>query len=235
MMRVIAMAVVLCVGISALAEDELPKDPKKNAIDVGKTTERIIQNAGVAGKRLGAKDPGEETRKIQEEILKDIDALIKKAQEPPPDQDKESKSNGGQGGMSKMSGGTSNMGSDMSKQPMGNKDGPGTGPPSRKERRERAKQNAGNSGGLAQQPMADPFRPEAKSGMGPMGGSPNRTEPTAAMPRISDAYKEVWGHLPEKMRQEMDLYFRDRFMPRYSELLRQYYSSLAERGAKTGP
>lgn len=228
MMRVIAMAVVLCVGISALAEDEPQKEPKKDAIDVGKTTERIIQNAGVAGKRLGAKDPGEETRKIQEEILKDIDALIKKAQEPPPDQDKDSKSNDGQGGMSKM-------GSDMSKQPMGSKDGPGTGPASRKERRERAKQNAGNSGGLAQQPMADPFRPETKSGMGPMGGSPNRTEPTAAMPRISDAYKEVWGHLPEKMRQEMDLYFRDRFMPRYSELLRQYYSSLAERGGKSGP
>jgi hypothetical protein len=51
-------------------------------------------------------------------------------------------------------------------------------------------------------------------------------------PRIPDAYKDVWGQLPEKLRQEMDLYFREDFMPRYSDLLRQYYSSLAERERK---
>ena len=31
---------------------------------------------------------------------------------------------------------------------------------------------------------------------------------------MTDVYKDVWGHLPEKMRQEMDSYFKERFMPR---------------------
>ena len=41
---------------------------------------------------------------------------------------------------------------------------------------------------------------------------------------LPDVYKDIWGHLPEKMRQEMDLYYREQFIPRYSELLKQYYS-----------
>jgi tRNA 2-selenouridine synthase SelU len=34
------------------------------------------------------------------------------------------------------------------------------------------------------------------------------------------------------MRQEMDLYYREQFMPRYSELLRRYYAALAEQKKK---
>ncbi len=35
-------------------------------------------------------------------------------------------------------------------------------------------------------------------------------------------------HLPETMRQEVDHYYREQFMPRYRELVRQYYNRLAE-------
>ena len=65
-----------------------PKDEKPPAgdeVDVQKTAERIAENAQKAGDRLKEKDPGADTRKIQQEILKDIDALLKKAQQPPPD------------------------------------------------------------------------------------------------------------------------------------------------------
>ena len=41
--------------------------------------------------------------------------------------------------------------------------------------------------------------------------------------------KQVWGHLPEKLRQQMSQYYKEQFMPKYGDLLRQYYSSLAER------
>jgi hypothetical protein len=222
--RSFTLAALLFAVLSALAADDPPVAPEpqkeKDVVDVAKTAERIVLNATEAGKRLGAKDPGEETRKLQQESLKDIDALIRKAQEPPPDQN--------------TGGGTSNTGGGMSKQSMGNESSGGS--LSRKERRQRsARQIAGGNGGIAQQqsPMSDPTRPDAKIGMGgPFNGSTNRVDSKASMPRIPDVYKEVWGHLPEKMRQEMDLYFRDRFMPRYSELLRQYYSSLAERGGK---
>ena len=45
-------------------------------MDVQKTAERIAENAQKAGDRLKDKDPGEDTRKIQQEIIKDIDALL---------------------------------------------------------------------------------------------------------------------------------------------------------------
>ena len=39
--------------------------------------------------------------------------------------------------------------------------------------------------------------------------------------------KEVWGHLPDKLRQQVSQYYKEQFMPKYSDLLKQYYSSLA--------
>lgn len=47
--------------------------------------------------------------------------------------------------------------------------------------------------------------------------------------RIADLYKDIWGHLPETMRQEMDAYSREQFMAKYNDLLKQYYSTLAEK------
>jgi hypothetical protein len=51
---------------------------------------------------------------------------------------------------------------------------------------------------------------------------------------MSDVVKDIWGHLPETLRQEVDHYYRDQFMPRYRDLLQQYYSRLAERERTRG-
>jgi len=53
------------------------------------------------------------------------------------------------------------------------------------------------------------------------------------MSKIADLYKDVWGHLPETLRQEMDQYSREQFMAKYNDLLKQYYSTIAEKGRKT--
>ena len=53
--------------------------------------------------------------------------------------------------------------------------------------------------------------------------------------KMADVYRDVWGHLPESLRQEVDHYYRDRFMPKYQELLRQYYIKLAEADRKNEP
>lgn len=49
-----------------------------------------------------------------------------------------------------------------------------------------------------------------------------------------DASKDVWGHLPDKLRQQMSQYYKDEFTPKYAELLKLYYSSLADKNAKPG-
>jgi hypothetical protein len=52
------------------------------------------------------------------------------------------------------------------------------------------------------------------------------------MSKIADLYKDVWGHLPETLRQEMDQYSREQFMDKYQELLKQYYATIAEKSKR---
>jgi hypothetical protein len=62
------------------------------------------------------------------------------------------------------------------------------------------------------------------------GGKPGQEE----MSKIADLYKDVWGHLPETLRQEMDQYSREQFMAKYGDLLKQYYATIAEKGRRKG-
>lgn len=85
-----------------------------------------------------------------------------------------------------------------------------------------------------------PARPEPKDGpreKDQQGGSASgakfgQLSPKRQNDKLADLYKDVWGTLPDRLRQEMDLYYREQFMPRYSELLRQYYAALAEQRKK---
>jgi hypothetical protein len=245
-------------------DENAPKD------DVQQTAERIAENAKKAGERLKDKDPGADTRKIQDEIVKDIDSLIKKAQEPPsmnpdmnpmmppPKSDMMPPPMGGMpppGGPMPKSGMRDGSGS---KSPMGSggtggtpkpKVGPGSGS-GRKPRPERKPRGDSPMG------MGDPMANAGPNGMKPMPASPDpkaeaknedkekkgenggdrfgKASPKRENDKMAELYKDVWGHLPDRMRQEMDLYYREQFMPRYSELLRQYYAALAEQ-RKKGP
>ena len=239
-----------------------PKSPEGEEIDVHKTAERIAENAQKAGDRLKEKDPGEETRKIQQEIVKDIDSLIKKAQQPPPPPMNSDMSPmpmmpppmGGAQQKSPM-GGTGGSGQ-QAKSPMGGAGGSsqpkagsggGTGGSESKQgRRQRRDRKPRGDGPLGTgEPMAN------AGGMNPMPASPDprdgqpggrndrptgdgggdrfgKASPKRKDEKLADLYKDVWGHLPDRLRQEMDLYYREKFMPRYTELLRQYYAALAE-------
>jgi hypothetical protein len=53
------------------------------------------------------------------------------------------------------------------------------------------------------------------------------------LPLADVVAKEVWGHLPERLRLQMTQHYREEFMPRYAGLLRQYYAALA--GGAAGP
>jgi hypothetical protein len=83
-----------------------------------------------------------------------------------------------------------------------------------------------------QQSQASASREESQqnnqSGNNPRGGRTGRDE----MSKIADLYKDVWGHLPETLRQEMDQYSREQFMAKYADLLKQYYATIAEKGRR---
>jgi hypothetical protein len=69
--------------------------------------------------------------------------------------------------------------------------------------------------------------PQAKPGeVGPSGMEGRTPAQESPTPRPVDGR---WGELPERLRKEIDAYPRDRMMPRYEELLRAYFRTLAER------
>lgn len=251
-----------------------PKDgdtpPAGDEVDVQKTAERIAENAQKAGDRLKDKDPGADTRKIQQEILKDIDALLKKAQQPPPPPpdmpppdmppDMPPPQGGmpppkggmpppkGGGGMPPPKAGMPMGGGNGAAQPKGGSGGAGKAERRpRKERRPRGDSpmpmgmgdpmaNAGPGGtnlmGGRPDPKTGPKDKDDKPGGENTGARGGPLSPKRQSDKLADLYKDVWGTLPDRLRQEMDLYYREQFMPRYSELLRQYYAALAEQRKK---
>jgi hypothetical protein len=67
------------------------------------------------------------------------------------------------------------------------------------------------------------------------GGVNNQGVPppsAPALPPEEQAVRDVWGYLPDKVRQQAMQYYKQEFMPRYSKLLEHYYLSLAKEGMK---
>lgn len=263
------------------AEVLRPADaPPANPDDPAAIADRIVENTKLAGDRLASADSGDQTRRTQNDILNDIDKLLKLAENPPPMGGGGSGSPpppmgggdpmGGQSGEGSkppmpMGGSPNGGGMDPSSRPMGDSpmpmggqpdSRPKGGPPGNEKKngwRDRAerKQNEPGSGASDSQPMPGSPMPVAGTpkpmpghpgDTGPelpvapgTGGSPTGTAGTASAKStpslpLDDPYtKQVWGHLPEQMRQKMTQYYREQFVSKYGELLRQYYSSLAER------
>ncbi len=157
---------------------------------------RLSRNMRASSERLARADARAETRRIQREILKDLDALTRQAR--PPDSPP-----------------------------------PGATPP----RADSGVPAAGRTGGTnaaagrRTSPLAN-ARPPAGGEAGTGGNGTSGTR--GRSPRPADRYKDIWGHLPDTLRQEIDQYSRDRFMPKYADLLKQYYATIAEKGSRKG-
>jgi hypothetical protein len=53
-----------------------------------------------------------------------------------------------------------------------------------------------------------------------------------SLPWEEEVVRDVWGHLPDKLRQQATQFYKQDVLPRYAELLKHYYASLAEKGEK---
>ena len=223
--------------------------------------ERIIKNSKAVGDKLAMTDTGMATCGTQDTILKDIQSLIDQQNDPPPSPDQNPDQNkknmddmnkkddmmpmGGMGDMNDMKNDTKN---DMSKggmqQPMGgNKEGKEEEAHSRRPRQQNGgqpkenRQSKGSSGGKQQSQAKatnqPPKNPKNTGGTVPDPGKGKPKDPgRPTLPLEEEIVKEVWGHLPDKLRQQATQYYQQDFMPRYSELLKLYYSSLTEKGGK---
>jgi hypothetical protein len=270
----LSLAMILTAGAAAQDKqlrdpDKKPEEPKKLAPDKkpdgdkkpkpgdgddeeAKILERLTRNSKSAEERLGRPDTGDETRRLQNDVLKDINELIKRIKNPPPppqqDQNQSDPMGGGGGSKAEQAKGSP---AEQGGNEQGFKRQSGLTREQRRQQREQRRQQQAKSGGQGsgqqpqqgknpggQQPMGGNQQANNNGGKGGPGGNsagtdgggggrdPKGTNPAAEM------YKDTWGHLPEKMRQEMDSYFKEKFMPKYNDLLKQYYSNIAEQNKK---
>jgi hypothetical protein len=190
-------------------EPPVPIDPD---MDEQETLARVARNMKASEDRLANKELGEGVRLVQKDIVDDLDKLINKLNQP----------NSGGGGSSGASGGQKQQsGQQASSGGRRSQQKPGQGQSAQQ------KPGQGNSGqkpGQGSQQVSS--KPGAGSNPGAGNGGPQGEN------KIPDIYKDIWGHLPESLRQEMMAYSREEYMAKYKDIIKQYYSTIAEKGRK---
>jgi hypothetical protein len=246
--------------------DPAPTSTLPTAQNPIETVERIIKNSKVVGDKLAMTDTGTETRKTQDTILKDIQSLIDRQENPPPsksdpnqDMNKDKKPNDNNdkkndtmpmGDMNDMSnqkkdmqpkdmqqnGGMNqpNMGGD-SDQPKGRKPRQQSGDQPKEQGNEPMNQPKNPSGNNTAGKQQAAVSPNPKQGKGRLPDPTSKGDLPPPMPSIppeETVMKDVWGYLPDKLRQQAMQYYKQEFVPRYEKLLEHYYSSLADKKNK---
>lgn len=165
--------------------------------------ERAIQSMRNVSERIGEKqDTGQETREIQAQIVRDLAKLIKQAQ-----QQQQNSANAQQ-------------------------------------QLQRRKQNQLQR---EEKPSQDRNQPQQQTQNPPQGGdsgqrnkdasqSTERTDEAekmnAELQQREFLVKDVWGHLPPAIREQMLTIYRDKTLPKYEDLVREYFRALAESSRK---
>jgi hypothetical protein len=100
---------------------------------------------------------------------------------------------------------------------------------SSRSRRQQARANQ-----MQRQDPSQRLQQEPQEAMNQRGTARGGNSKRGDLSKIADLYKDIWGHLPETLRQEMNQYSREQFMAKYNELLKQYYATIAEKGRRKG-
>jgi hypothetical protein len=106
---------------------------------------------------------------------------------------------------------------------------------------EQAKKQGGGSKKPGNGPGKGSDQPGEGSGnptAGPVRDSTNRieqgTKEATETADVKDLLRRMWGHLPDKVRDQMQASLSEQFLPKYERLIEEYYKRLAEE-RPTGP
>jgi hypothetical protein len=210
--------------------DEPPDMPEEPEVDEEEVLNRALKNSRTAEERLANKEADERTRQVQRDVLKDLDSLIdlaKQAQQNQDQQGEQQQANGEQQ-QDKQQGGKPQQ----QKGAMGGKKGRGKQVAQARGRRDRRQARGGQQRqqgeqGGDQQTAQQQGQGGGKSNTGGRGGMSSQEEN-----HLADVYKDVWGHMPEGLRNAMNAYSREEFMAKYKDQLKQYYATIAEKGRR---
>lgn len=206
-------------------EDAIPLSPEELEKMVQETINRLSKNLHVVEDRLRKKDPGESTQKTQKDIIKDLDELIDQVSQAEDQMQQTDQQQQGQQGQQRRQQKMSQKGKQSKLQRMMQ----AQRQKGRRQRDQMAQLQRNQNQGQRQPGQQQPDQQNQPNGDNPPFGDAAKKDYTA---KTAELYKDVWGHLPEALRQEMSQYTREQFMAKYNELLKQYYATIAEKGRK---
>lgn len=195
--------------------DQKPAKPaqaeKENKLD------RAARGMRSAGEKLDGEQTGADTRKIQEQVIKDLDDLINQLQNPPPPP--QGGGGGGSGGGASSSAGKSGQAS-MQKM--------GAGQSSRGQKQGQAQGASAEAKGGREEKAGGQDKKIAE-GSSERTESERKAEEEAA--RKKKLEMDVWGHLPPHLRDQLLNTYGERMLPKYQQLVKQFYEVLSEQGS----
>lgn len=183
----------------------------------GNPLDAIVERMRTVQQRLQKTETDQQTRQLQTRIVKDLDDLIEKLknQKPPPPSP-----NQGQPPPSPQSD------SQPESQPRG-----GSQPRPQNSQKQRSGEESQKRQEQQKQQQKQQEAAAEQQSKGKSRDSDNQlrqgrsVEEEAARQRMA---KDVWGHLPASLRQELLNVYSEKFLPKYDEMVRKYYEALAE-------
>lgn len=214
-----------------------PDLPPENDEDDKDVLDRVARNMRSLEDRLANKEVGESTRQLSEEVIKDLDLLIERQQQ---GQSQASDQSQAQQQQQQQQQQQDRQQQQQQQQQQRSERGSQAQNKMRREqqqangRQQRNQRQQANRRQQQQPPGNEQKDQTAKNSSPNMEPGKTGTETTKEPNKLAEIYKDIWGHLPESKRAEMDAYAREKFMPKYSELIKQYYATLAEKSRKQG-
>ncbi len=200
-----------------------PDQPK----DKTDKMDRAVKGMRQAGEKLDEGVTAEETQKIQQQVIKDLEDIINQLQNPPPSQ------GGGGGGGGSSGGGGGGAGSNSS----GSRRGGNGSSSSRRggsPLRRSSQQQKGGEGMAKGNPQQIPGMPQdqdgesaSENGMDSSKQSQGDRKAEEEAKRRQKLEMDIWGHLPPHVREELLNTYRERMLPKYEHMVKQFYEALS--------
>lgn len=182
--------------------------------------DRTVKAMRQVGKKLDEGDTSDETRDLQVGILDDIDALIEKLKNPPPQQQSKPNQEPPQDQTQNPQLQPQNSGPKPNSQPKT----PSGQQPQSKPGSEQSGSGAGKTSQKNENKEAGESTEEARQ---------KAQARATALARRRALINEFWGHLRPSVREKLLNVGSDKMLPHYEELIRRYYESLTDSGQKT--
>ena len=217
-----------------LTEDDLLEqiDPNRRPplAEARERLEQAIEKMRSAKDRLSQSDTGDDTRTLQTQAADELQKTLELLQQPPPPSQSSSQSQ------------SQSKNQQQQQQQQQQNQQQRQRQNSSRSRSQQQRQQQQRQSGNRRQRQQNRNRQLAQQQPQPQPAGERNDNPQEAQDKLDPAQQkaaeearrravanDVWGHLPPNVREALQKSFNERYLPKYEDLVRRYYESLAEK------